>query len=200
MFFFYKSSEHLPVALQSLYDPAHLQCNYVELLELGDKMKGIVEITEVQQKHLEELTRGQRNSKHWMRFRSGRITASRLHQVVHTDPHKPSIFLIKAICYPDSVRFTTAATKFGCEHEETAINAYQLKAMKDHRNLTIKPASLVLYLKKACFGATPDSFLKCDCCGLGVLEVKCPYSCKFSTIDDTREDLQNSTFTSMMME
>ena len=33
---FIKSSEHLPVALQSLYDPTHLQCNYVELLELGD--------------------------------------------------------------------------------------------------------------------------------------------------------------------
>ena len=71
---------------------------------------------DLQQKHLEELTCGQTNSKLWMKFCSGRITASQLHQVVHTDPHKPSISLLKVICYPDSVRFTTAATKFGCEH------------------------------------------------------------------------------------
>ena len=184
---FIKSSEHLPLPLQSLYDPAHLQCNYVELLAIGETMKGILELTSAQQKHLEQLTRGQSTSKLWMRFRSGRITASRLHQVVHTDPHKPSVSLIKAICYPELFRFTTAATKHGCEHESTAINAYKLKAMENHRNLTIKPAGLVLYSKNACFGASPDSFLECECCGLGVLEVKCPYSCKFATIEDVRE-------------
>ena len=104
----------------------HLQCNYVESLELGDKIKGIVEIT---WSNKEELTYGQSNSKLWMRFHSGKIIASRLHQVVHTDPHKPSISLIncKAICYPDSIRFITAATKFGCKHEEISINAYKLK-------------------------------------------------------------------------
>ena len=73
--FVLKSSEHLPVALQSLYDPAHLQCNHVELLEIGDRMEGIVEITSVYQKHLEELTPGQSKSKLWMRFHSGRIIA-----------------------------------------------------------------------------------------------------------------------------
>ena len=184
---FTKSFEHLPLALQSLYDPAHLQCNYMELLEAGNKMKGILEISTIQQKHLEQLTCGQSTSKLWMRFRSGRITASRLYQVVHTDPHKPSVSLIKAICYPDSVRFTTAATVHGCEHEKTAINAYKLKAIENHQNLTITPAGLVLYSKKACFGASPDSFLECECCGLGVLEVKCPYSCKFATFDDVAE-------------
>ena len=33
-----------PILMMLQYDPAHLQCNYVELLELGNKMKGIVEI------------------------------------------------------------------------------------------------------------------------------------------------------------
>ena len=73
-----------------------------------------------------------------------RITPSWLHQVVHTDSHK---LLIKAICYPDLFRFTSAAAKHGCEHESTAINAYTLKATGNHRNLIIKPAGLVLYLK-----------------------------------------------------
>ena len=59
---------------------------------------------------------------------------------MHTDPHKPAVSLIKAICYPDSFRFTSAATKHGCEHESTASNAYKLKATGNHRNLIIKPA------------------------------------------------------------
>ena len=188
---FTKSSEHLPLTLQSLYDPTHLQCNYMELLEAGDKMNGISEISTVQQIHLEQLTRGQSTSKLWMRFRSGRITASRLHQVVHTDPHKPSISLIKAICYPNSVRFITAATKHGCEHERTAINAYKLIAVGNHKSLIIEPAGLVLYSKKAFFGASPDSFLECECCGMGVLEVKCPYSCKFASLKDVAERSSN---------
>ena len=105
--------------------------------------------------------------------------------MAHTDPHKPSVSLIKAICYPDSVRFTTAATKHGCEHERIAINAYKLIAVENHKNLIIKPAGLVLYSKKAFFGTSPDSFLECECCGMGV--VKCPYSCKFAGLKDVAE-------------
>ena len=33
--------------------------------------------------------------------RAERITASRFMQVLHTDPHKPSLSLISNICYPD---------------------------------------------------------------------------------------------------
>lgn len=31
-------------------------------------------------------------------------------------------------------------------------------------------------------GATPDGLIKCNCCGSGVLEVKCPYSCVDKTL------------------
>jgi len=72
--------------------------------------------------------------------------------VVHTDLHKPSVSLIKAICYPDSVRFTIAATKHGCEHERTAINAYKLKTLENHKNLIIKPAGLVYMQKRHSLG------------------------------------------------
>ena len=27
-------------------------------------------------------------------------------------------------------------------------------------------------------GATPDGVISCDCCGNGVVEIKCPYCCK----------------------
>ena len=48
-----------------------------------------------------------------------------------------------------------------------------MKMLKEHREFNITPAGLVLYIKRACFGALPDSFVSCTCCGAGVLEVKC---------------------------
>ena len=132
---FVQSDAHLPIQYQSLYDPRHLDLNYLELVEAGEKMSGLFDLTSTQQKHLEELTRGQLLSKLWMRFRAGRITASRLHQVVHSDPHKPAISLVYAICYPETIKVTTKATLYGCEHEGKAIDKYKLAAIQKHKNL-----------------------------------------------------------------
>ena len=62
--------------------------------------------------------------------------------------------------------------------------AYKAKMAQEHDQLKITPAGLVLYIKNACFGASPDSFIKCKCCGAGVhvLEVKCPFIAKDSSI------------------
>ena len=112
---FAKSSAHLPLALQSLFDPAHLENDYLQLVEEGENMPGLLDVTPLQQKNLEELTRGQANSRLWMRYHAGRITASRLYKAVHTDPHKPAVSLIYGICYPETTKFTTPATQYGCE-------------------------------------------------------------------------------------
>ena len=59
-----QSSQHLPTPLQGLYCPDNLHLNYSELLE---NTKDIYwdPILELQVKHSEELTRGQRNNKQW---------------------------------------------------------------------------------------------------------------------------------------
>jgi len=44
-------------------------------------------------------------------------------------------------------------------------------------------ARYVAYLQKACFGASPNSFLEYTCCGVGVLEVKCPHCIKENNFD-----------------
>lgn len=184
---FSKSLSHLPLALQSLFDPEHLQQNYLELVEAGENMHGILDVTPLQQSHLEKLTRGQAKSRLWMRYRSGRITASRLYQATHTDPHKPALSLIRSICYPESARFTTAATQYGCEHECKAMDAYKSKQLHLHQDMKISPSGFVVHLAKACFGASPDSFVECLCCGSGVVEVKCPYCMKTRTFEDALE-------------
>ena len=91
-----QSSSHLPIQFQSIYDPIHLKLNYLGLIVAGEKMSGLFGLIYAQQNNLEEVTREQTTSKLWMRFCAGRITASHLYQVVHSDPHKPSISLVNA--------------------------------------------------------------------------------------------------------
>ena len=153
---FVHSDPHLPVQYQSLYDPGHLGLNYLELVEVGEKRTGLFDLTSIQQKHLEELTRGRVSSKLWMRFRAGRITASRLYQMVHSD-HINQLFhwYNYVICYPETVKFTTRATLYGCKHEDEAVDKYRLAAVQKHKNLKITPAGLVLKCQKACLEHPP---------------------------------------------
>ena len=171
-------SDYLPPLLQGLYEPEFLDLNYIELLE---KVENVCRepVSEEQVSRLEELTRGQAKNRQWFKYRAGRITASQLHQVCHTNPHQPSLSLVRRVCYPESYSFTTAATLYGSNHEQEAIQAYKSR-MSGHSGLNIKTCGLFVDLEAPYLGASPDALVHCTCCGLGVVEVKCPWSARDS--------------------
>ena len=103
-----------------------------------------------QQEHLEELTRSQSKSRIWFKFRAGRITASSFYQVVHTDPHKPALSLLSSVCYPETNRFTSAATTYGCTHDKDAVEAYKLQQSCRHDEFSVTTCRLVLSLGCIC--------------------------------------------------
>ena len=80
---------------------------------------------------------------------------------------------MRSICYPESAKFTTTATQYGCEHEHKAVDAYKLKQLQLHQELKIIPAGFVVYL--ILVHHQTHTYVECLCCGPGVLEVKCPY-------------------------
>ena len=173
---FTTASDHLPPLLQDLYEPDYLDLNYTQLL---GKVENVCReaISEEQVSHLEELTRGQAKNKQWFKYRAGCITASQFHQVCHTDPHQPSLSLVRKVCYPESYRFTTDATAYGSTHEDQAIEAYKSR-MDGHVGLNIKACGLFVDRKAPYLGASPDALVHCTCCGLGIVEVKCPWSAR----------------------
>ena len=71
---------------------------------------------------VEENTRQQAKSPIWFQQRAGCVTASKLKSAIVTDVMKPSISLIKLICYPDPTvdRFVSAACNYGLQYEDTA--------------------------------------------------------------------------------
>lgn len=56
--------------------------------------------------------------------------------------------------------------------------------MAKHINFNISNVGLVINKTIPCFGASPDSLVKCDCCGEGCVEVKCPFCVRDTTVEE----------------
>ena len=175
-----------PPILSELYDPELLDSNYKDLLEMGSKNR--LTVTPEQRQAVEEATREQASSRVWHRFRTGIVTASRMHAVTHTNPNMPAVSLIKTICYPQASKFSTNATSWGCSHEQKALDIYSKHMSEHHTNFNIMPSGLFLSTEFPFIGATPDSMVSCDCCGKGCVEVKCPYCHKDDTVEQACSD------------
>ena len=171
-----------PVALTELYQADNVQLSYSDLLTKCQNVE--LSVTIEQSKCLEEATRAQAASKLWYRYRSGRITASKMKRVCRSNPDQPSQSLIRAICYPESQSFTSRATQWGCSHEEIARKTYMDKMMDIHMNFQVSSSGFVINPLYPFIGASPDGKVSCDCCGDGLIEIKCPYCARDLTISE----------------
>ena len=70
-------------------------------------------------------------------MRAGRITASNFHQICHTNPGKPSLSLIKQICYGCS--FHSAATDLGIRQGKRALDEF--------RKVCSEKNAFIIYIK-----------------------------------------------------
>ena len=80
--------------------------------------------------------------------------------VCATNVTKPSVSLIKAICYPEAMLFKSAATTWGCDHEREARTAYLKDMVTQHTHFEIRESGLVINPDYPCLGATPDGIVK----------------------------------------
>ena len=183
----YIPASGMPKPLTDLYNPNGMKLSYPELLQSCEQIYDSISFTFDQAVTVEKETRTQAKSRTWFEQRSGRITASKLREVLHTDPLQPSISLIKSICYPEMRLFTSAACKYGCDHEDTARLKYFELMGKVHKKLIVIQSGLILDPMYPFLGATPDGLVHCECCQSGVLEIKCPYSCKDKTFTDAAQ-------------
>lgn len=164
----------------SLFKEECIQLDYTDLLQQCQQIS--LEVTHDGCQAIETSTRKQSQSKVWYQQRAGRITASNLKSACKTNTAKPAKSLVKSICFPEAHKFSTAATRWGCEHEGRARKAYQIEINRFHESLTISDSGLNIDPKWPYLGASPDGIVDCTCCGMGVCEIKCPYAYKNSTI------------------
>jgi len=137
-------SGELPKPLTYLYDEEALSLLFSNLLEKCEDIYESVNISVAQAKLVEEATRKQSNCKMWFDQRSGRVTASRLHSILHTNHSNPSVSLVKSICYPGATKFFSKACEYGCQHEADARSIYSELMTQNHSTFTIKQSGLLL--------------------------------------------------------
>ena len=58
----------------------------------------------------------------------------------------------------------------------------------DHENFMVIQCGLILDPEFPFMGATPDGLVNCKCCDTGVLEIKCPFSCKNKDFAETASE------------
>jgi len=97
----------------------------------------------------------------------------------HTNLANPSQSLIKTVYYPEALTFVSKQTDWGCKHEKKARDIYYRINSRLHDNFQVLDSGPVLNPEWPFIGASPDGVI---CCGKGVLEIKCPYCHKDSTI------------------
>ena len=83
----------------------------------------------------------------------------------------------------------TAAMKHGKALEPHAKSFYLSIAKKSHRKLKSAETGLVIMDQKPFIGVSPDLEVDCECCGKGLVEIKCPYS-----IRDTAPTAENLSY------
>ena len=135
-------------------------------------------VTSEEASNVEENTRGQSSSKLWFQQRAGRVTASRLKAATRTDVKEPSKSLIRSICYPESTQFGSKATTWECAHEKDARIEYMSVMTNRHPDFSLSVSGLDVNPAWPFLGAPPDGIINCTCCGMGVLEVNCPFTGK----------------------
>ena len=124
--------------------------HHSSLLKVANETE--LHVTPAQVKAVEAKTRDQAKSRIWFRMRAGRITASKFKSVCYNDPANPSKSLIMSVSYPEVFRFSNEATKWGCQHEQLALEIYSHRSK--HENVKVSRCTLSLeHLQTALWSA-----------------------------------------------
>ena len=89
------------------------------------------------------------------------------------------------------MQFKSNITAWGCQHEEQAYREYKGVAQAKHTDFSISKSGLVVHESYLFIRASLDGVINCECCAYGVLEIKCPYSCRDTSL---KEKSTESTF------
>ena len=71
--------------------------------------------------------------------------------------------------------FSSKSTTHGKEHE-LARKDFATLFKASHSNVKVKETGMWVSQQCPIIATSPDGIVKCDCCGVGALEIKCPYS------------------------
>ena len=171
--------------LSTLYRQFYRHLTYPELLTMSESVIAELKVTSSEIQLIEMNTRMQHKCQLWHEQRVGRLTASVFHTACHIRIERPPDSFVKKICTSSFQRDVKAPSlMWGREHEADAKKMYCEIMRTSHSHHRVEECGLVIHEQLPFLAASPDGIIVDDCCGKGVLECKCPYTCRDLTIKD----------------
>ena len=178
----------LPATLQTLYDPKYKNLPESDFRKACESAFQNLSITSSEASYLEESTRLQSQSKLWFDHRAGRITASKFSAISKASLNPPPASLVKEIMGEKGVNVQgVPALDWGKKKEDTARKEYLKKAEETHVSFNYRSAGFHVNIQYPHLGATPDGVIECECCGAGIIEIKCPYKYRQHKLSDIND-------------
>ena len=136
---------------------------------------------------IERATIAQHNSVQWRDQRNGRITASLFHDVyVRKESTDPEPLVKQIMGYELSDLSHVPAIKWGVQNECVARQRYTDLMSAEHKGFACSLTGLWVNPLYPHMGVNPDGVITCNCCGQGLLEIKCPFSAKDHTFVNSK--------------
>lgn len=165
----------LPPPITEMFLGEHTNLSSQALLDKALEVFSSIAITQEDCTNIEENTRLQRECIDWYKQREGRLTASFFHEILVQRKQSDPDLLVKKLLSDVNIS-NIPAIKWGIEHENDAKGEYIQQMRASHTVFECTPAGLVVNPLFPHLGASPDGFTDCECCGKGLVEIKCPFS------------------------
>lgn len=140
-------------------------------------------------KILYEKTKDQSSCPLWHEHRRGRFTSSNFKTIITRK--KWDLNFINRLM-KSNTNISTPSMTWGKNHESEAMKAYEERMVCQHVNFHVEKCGLMINPTMPHLGASPDGISKCDCCGTGLIEIKCPYKGKEKPINEIK--FENAQF------
>lgn len=153
--------------LAKLFQSEGIQGTFADYLQfkITDKIRTEI-FNETKQQHTCPL---------WKQQRVGALTASTLHGAARYKHNDPDNYIVRKIM--GQIDFGgNRVTDYGLKYEAVARKLYEEAMNSKHQHLMVKCSGLFISKDNPLVRASPDALVSCQCCGKGLLEIKCPFS------------------------
>ena len=173
-----------PTLVAHLYDSKYKDLPQCELGKVCELAFQNLSITTDEAKYLEESTWLQSQSKLWFNHRVGRITTSKFAAISKASLNPPPASLVKEVMGENKNLQGVPVLDWGTKNEATAREEYLKRAKEMHVSFKYQSTGLHVSVQYPHLGATPDGLVECECCGPGLIEIKCPFKYRQYKISD----------------
>ena len=181
----------IPAPLTSLYHERYQQMSDHQLKKEAERVFYGMKISDGEAVAIEKATVAQHSSVQWRDQRNGCITASLFHDVyVRKESTDPECLIKRIMGYEHNDLSHVPAIKWGVQNECVARQQYTDLMSAQHEGFACSLTGLWINPLYAHMGVSPDGCTTCNCCGEGLLEIKCPFSAK----DDTSINCKTCKF------